>query len=98
MSNNLSFKTVDDLAKLDPRYLRQVMRHMRYQETVVQFGQTGSGQTPNYQTCFQDETKIPRHGNSPKHKKFQKTEQFDEANLSRPFSYQEIQQAIAKKS
>lgn len=102
MSRQLILETASDLEKLDTSYLRLVRDNMRFAPNnptpTVQFGLTGTGQTPNYQTYFSKKRKTPRHGNSPEHKQFDKTEQFDESNLSRSFSYQEIQQAIAKKS
>lgn len=94
MSRQLILETVDDLKKLDPSYLRLVRDHMRNKQTTVQFGLTGIGYAPNYQTCFGNGLKIARHGISTEHKQFDKTEQFDEANLSRPFSYDDIEKAI----
>lgn len=102
MSNLLTLETVSDLKRFAPSYLRLVRDNMRLTQSnltpTVQFGLTGTGQSPNYQTCFSNGKKIARHGNSPKHKQYRKSEQFEDSNISRPFTYQEIQQAIAQKS
>jgi len=102
MSRQLILETVDDLKKLGPSYLRLVRDHTRFTQSnptpTVQFDLTGTGQSPNYQTCFSNGKKIARHGISAEHKQFDKTEQFDEANLSRPFSYEDIQKAISQTS
>ena len=87
--------TIEKLAeKLDRSYLEKALKHMRFNSTTIQFGEMGEGIAPNYQTCFENGVKIPRHGISPMHKQFEKSESFCEKNLSDHFSYADIQQAL----
>ena len=92
MSNNLSFKTVQDLAHLGAEYLLMVLKVMDKGATV-QFGETGQGGTPNYQICRTDGSKTAYYGRSKEYKTFDLSE-FDDSHISDHFGLVQIAEAI----
>lgn len=92
MNNNLSFKTVQDLAHLGAEYLVMVLKVMEKGATV-QFGETGQGDTPNYQVCRTDGSKTAYYGRSKEYKTFDLAE-FDASRISDHFSLVQVAEAI----
>lgn len=68
-------------------FLQSVLGNMRKNDSVA-FGQTGTGQYPNYQVTRESGEKLPFRGNS--HELYQSTEAFAEAHISRQFSQEQI--------
>lgn len=76
---------------LGQRYLKGVHGNQNKND-VVALGQTGTGQTPNYQVTSATGEKTAYRGQN--HEAYGQTEEFDERNLSRSFSYEEILNAF----
>ena len=95
MNQKLNWK-LENLSSLSSSLLKNVRKNMRTKEyqPTVRFGTTGTGEFPNYQIKFINDTVITYQSRS--HKKYTGTDVFDDNNLSRPFTYAEIDEVIAK--
>lgn len=83
-------ETLPSLPKL---YLMRVEKNMRSGSTV-RFGLMGNGTNPNYELELSDGSRLPYGGLS--HKRDERTEAFEEKNLSPPFTLEQLQDAIAR--
>lgn len=88
----------------DPNYFRDVMRNMQWVEgrenRRVRFGLTGNGHSPHYQTGWPTDhpmsTQVRRFSGQT-HRAFHQAplETFDPDNLSRAFTWEEVQGMLA---
>lgn len=82
-----------NIGTLGARFLQGVLGNMMKDSTVA-FGQTGTGQAPNYQVILGDGKKVAHSGKN--HELFQNAEEFDDKNISAPFSYETVLQKFCK--
>lgn len=89
----------------DPDYFRDVMRNMEWvpgkENRRVRFGLTGDGIFPNYQAGWAAEHPMSpqvRRFSGQTHRAYHKAplETFDEARLSRPFTWDEVVEMLAR--
>jgi len=81
----------EKIKNLGRTFLREVMRNMRSKESTVRFGETGQGIAPNYQVTFPNGVVMVRNGIS--HGSFKQVDEFNLDNLSKIFTYVEIEKA-----
>lgn len=74
-------------------YLQGVLGNMRKNDSVA-FGQTGTGHSPNYQVISESGEKLAFRGQN--HARYQLTEEFAEAHISREFSQTQILQSFCQ--
>lgn len=79
------------LTTLDKKYFKGVLSRLPQTATVT-FGQTGTGHTPNYQVTLETGEKIAYRGKN--HERYGQTEEFDDKNISQPFSQPQVLDAF----
>jgi hypothetical protein len=84
-----------NLSNLGLVFLRHVRENMRgREESIVRFGQTGTGVQPNYEVRYPNGVVRPIRGST--HDGFDGPENFDASNLSREFNLRQIDEAIRR--
>lgn len=96
MTTNIKW-TTSNLTLLGKYFLRQVLANMREQKGAqVRLGETGKGIQPNYQVTFTPERVNIIRGSSHKIYEREDIDSFYAENISDPFTYQDIENAIAR--
>ncbi|OBT08212.1 hypothetical protein A9267_10865 [Shewanella sp. UCD-FRSSP16_17] len=92
----LQLETIEDLAKLPMSYLQKVHENMvsggSKEKTTVRLGLSGCGERPNYELTYGIGEKVAF--NSSNHEHYSRSKTFNEENISRPFSYDELKAAF----
>lgn len=84
----------ENLSLLGKNFLSNVISNMRFEGSVVRFGETGTGAQPNYQITFPNERIWTIRGSS--HETYEDAEKFNTDRISDPFSFAVISAALQK--
>ena len=84
----------ENLPSLGKLFLMRVNENMRSDESRVRFGLAGTGSSPNYKVELPNGKSLAYGGLS--HEQYSRVDTFEEKMLSRPFTRQQIIDAIAK--
>lgn len=81
-----------NLSLLGKNFLSNVISNMRFEDSVVRFGETGKGTWPNYQITFPNERVWTIRGSS--HETYEDAEKFNSKKISEPFSLAVVRAAL----
>lgn len=84
----------ENLSLLGKNFLSNVINNMRFEGSVVRFGETGTGTRPNYQITFPNGRIWTIRGSS--HETYEDTDKFNIEKISDPFSFAVIRAALQK--
>ena len=90
--------TKSDLPKLGKVFLRNVLSNIRADDAEIKFGETGTGQFPNYQISYSPRSNYPEgvvmayRGMS--HDRFEDLAAFNSEKISQPFSRIDIEDSL----
>ena len=82
----------ENLSLLGKKFLSNVISNMRFEGSVVRFGETGKGTQPNYQITFPNERVWTIRGSS--HETYEDAEKFNIEKISDPFSLTVMRTAL----
>ena len=84
----------ENLTLLGKSFLSNVISNMRFEDSLVRFGETGKGTRPNYQITFPNQRVWTIRGAS--HETYEDAEKFNSERISKPFSLSVVRAALQK--
>jgi hypothetical protein len=84
----------ENLSLLGKSFLSNVISNMRFEDSLVRFGETGKGAQPNYQITFPNQRIWTIRGSS--HETYEDAEKFNSERISIPFSLAVVRTALQK--